>query len=746
MADPFADVPDEEIPADADPFADVPDEPVSVPASPTAKPRLKTTAAQAAGLGALNSATFGFNDEIGGGVNALMQWAGLVPEIPRSRFRGDMTGADTSGYTAERNRQRQLEAAAKAEHGGSYMAGQIGTGLAMSGGGGGGALRTVGRLAAEGAAQGVGESEAEGVEGVAKDAAEGAATTLATAGALKVGGKTLEAIGNTAPAREAKARLRRLFAAGIDPRNKKQMGAHTADEQAEYMKREGIGKGRMGGLLPASTAEIQEQAAAAGQKAGKAREALVKELGDVPVQAGEVGNRLRLERQLEAPPTGRAIVDKRAWPKTPKQVVPEAKRPPLTPGQQAVGEKSTVPDTRPAQVPGAAPRELQAAPGTVPALKRRALVDDTVPDPKPYHYHATPEGNVSQIRKEGLKPREGGKNYALKKNKNKIYMASEGQADHWAKNLEDVSGQPSARLRSKRTVQDVPGANKDLKVREQTIPPEDLEIRNTAGEWGPLVPNTAPATALTDTVLDVSKTVPDRAPRMTAFADTAPPPPKPTLPPTEPVKDPRWVPKETEYRARERYFNSLGQQPLREMDRLRSKASDAAADHVEGQRHVADIAQTEHRAINDVMERAAGPKGPQLRQAGRDQAMAIRAEEGAGRLLAGEAKSAISPMEGAAVMMGGPKGAALVGARRAMKGRGMSAAAGLTELDAAGRRKVGAIGRALEPRARQIGGAVGRSVLNVQRAAEESPEEAAKAHFLESSSNPEYRKFAHETE
>ena len=97
------------------------------------------------------------------------------------------------------------------------------------------------------------------------------------------------AIGRTAPATAAKAKLQRLIAAGINPKNKVQMGAHTVDQQADAQKRMGVGKGRLWGLLPASTNEINEQAAEAVERTDAARNVIADKLKDVNVQAGQVG-------------------------------------------------------------------------------------------------------------------------------------------------------------------------------------------------------------------------------------------------------------------------------------------------------------------------------------------------------------------------------------------------------------------------------------------------------------------------
>lgn len=675
------------------------------PAPATANPR--TNAGEAAGLGALNSATLGFNDEIGGGVNALMQWAGIVPEIPRSAGRGDMTTANTSGYDAERNRQRELDASAQAEHGTAYGAGQLATGVALSGGLAGGAVKAGGRMLAEGAAQGVGDSLSEDASGMAVDAGLGAGTSVAAAGVMKGAGFVGKKIGQTAPAKLVKAKLQRLIAAGINPKNKVQMGAHTVDQQADAQSRMGVGKAKWG-ILPASTEEINEQAAEAVERTDAARDAIASSIKDTPVQAGQVGSKLRHQIKAEQGPIGRRA-DTLDMPRTPPQ--PQA-TPAPAPAQAAT-------------VPGGA-----TAPGR---LKKRQ-----------YHYHATPEANLPAIKANGLDPAQGGKNYDLAKNRGRIYFAPEDQADHWAKNLEDVSGQPSARLRTPRSVMPIEGANPNIKMRDSAVPPHDLEVRGPSGNWSPLAPPPPKPRvqdpALADTVLAPSA------------------PPGPILPPrSNRVRDPQYEPIRQAKLEEAGYFDAIGDQPFSVMNELRKGRLGKAKYGSDTPQ--AAVRQDVHGAINDVMESAAGPQGAQWRALGQDEAMALRARNASTDLLTNEAKKGLSRGEiGAAILGagagassneeglagGGTGGVMAFAAARAMRGRGASTRAAASEVSASVRNGLGAIGRALDKTAIPVGGAVGRSIAKVQEA--ETPEEAAKAHFLESSTNPEYRKYAHDTE
>lgn len=207
------------------------------------------------------------------------------------------------------------------------------------------------------------------------------------------------------------------------------------------------------------------------------------------------------------------------------------------------------------------------------------------------------------------------------------------------------------------------------------------------------------------------------------------------------VENPDYAPIKSAMLERAGYYDSLGDQSFETMNQLRKRALDKAAFGTDTPQ--AAIRQDVHGAINDVMESAAGPKGQQWRALGQDVAMGMRARDAAEKGATNEAKQGISKAELLGGVLGGPVGWA---GARIMKGRGPSTMAAATELDAKGRGAAGAIGRALDKTAAPVGGAVGRSIMNVQKAAEEDPEEAAKAHFLESSKNPEYRDYTHRTE
>lgn len=131
---------------------------------------------QSGARGLAQGATMGFADELAGGVEAL--W---------NKAQGDPT-AFGELYKKHRDESRQNFKTAEEANPISYGAGQIGgaAATALVPGLGG---ATLGKLAAQGAIQGLGSSEADltegDVTGAARDAAIGGATGLATGGLVK---------------------------------------------------------------------------------------------------------------------------------------------------------------------------------------------------------------------------------------------------------------------------------------------------------------------------------------------------------------------------------------------------------------------------------------------------------------------------------------------------------------------------------------------------------------------------------
>ncbi len=136
--------------------------------------------------GAIQGATFGFGDELGGGLKGLYDTA--------------TKGGDLSdNYTKARDEIRTNDALASEANPKTFIAGQVGGGLATSlaTGGAAGELGLAGRLglgAAEGALNGLGASNAADVEGNLKDAAVGGGLGLVGSGlgeAVGAAGKKL---------------------------------------------------------------------------------------------------------------------------------------------------------------------------------------------------------------------------------------------------------------------------------------------------------------------------------------------------------------------------------------------------------------------------------------------------------------------------------------------------------------------------------------------------------------------------
>lgn len=110
-------------------------------------------------------------------------------------------------------------------------------------------------------------------------------------------------------------------------------------------------------------------------------------------------------------------------------------------------------------------------------------------------YHATPTENMDQVAKEGLQPREGGKNYALGKNKGRTYFGVDTPekpvADSMTGWLDEVSatqgGTPMTLTRTTAPVQGVKGANAGIAIRTEPTGVNEVEFYDEAlGKWRPL--------------------------------------------------------------------------------------------------------------------------------------------------------------------------------------------------------------------------------------------------------------------
>lgn len=149
-------------------------------------PKNDVSTMDALGTGLYQGATLGFGDEIAAGVGAA---ANSI-----SNMFGSGTGEGFGEYyERQRDENRDYLHDADDQHAYAYNGGQILGGIAPSLVGAAGATggRLLARAALEGGVYGAGDSEAESVSGIARDAALGAAVSGATAGVLNRVGATV---------------------------------------------------------------------------------------------------------------------------------------------------------------------------------------------------------------------------------------------------------------------------------------------------------------------------------------------------------------------------------------------------------------------------------------------------------------------------------------------------------------------------------------------------------------------------
>lgn len=170
-----------------DDWVDVPhDDWQDVPIAPI---REKTSPAGSALAGLSQGATFGFGDELSGGLNA-------AADKLYDKIMGDDTKPFIQRYREWRDMSRRLNAQAEKDNPKTYLGGNI-AGAVVSPASkvlapvkGAGLVANAGRIALGGAVAGAGNSSAdatkslEGVKQLAKDTAIGAGTNLAVSGAL----------------------------------------------------------------------------------------------------------------------------------------------------------------------------------------------------------------------------------------------------------------------------------------------------------------------------------------------------------------------------------------------------------------------------------------------------------------------------------------------------------------------------------------------------------------------------------
>lgn len=107
-----------------------------------------------------------------------------------------------------------------------------------------------------------------------------------------------------------------------------------------------------------------------------------------------------------------------------------------------------------------------------------------VPEPE-YNYHATPQSNATSIAELGLRPEQGGKNFAFKKNQGQVYMSGPDDAPMWADKLKDFSGEDPLELRTTAPASTPEGANRAVKTRTEPVAPERIQYKSPEG-WRPV--------------------------------------------------------------------------------------------------------------------------------------------------------------------------------------------------------------------------------------------------------------------
>lgn len=246
------------------------------PAHPPPAVDSGTGKAAATGLGALQGATAGFSDEIGGAggaavlggrklLDALTSKLGLSEH---NRVLDRFPDNPVELYRDLRDSARKTNAAAKDAHPGYYMGGELGgtvaSSLLLPGSGaarGAGLLSALGRGAATGAVAGLGASNADLTQGdvgrAALDTAAGAGVGLAAGGAGRaLGALGQKAIGRVAAIDESVARKAADEAASLTASARGEAGraAQDAYKQLEHLRELGAM-----GTLTQEQAKVAEQ-------------------------------------------------------------------------------------------------------------------------------------------------------------------------------------------------------------------------------------------------------------------------------------------------------------------------------------------------------------------------------------------------------------------------------------------------------------------------------------------------------
>lgn len=224
------------------------------------------TPGKSALLGATQSGTLGFADELYGAAKGLA-----------SKLRG---GEYTPAYEKARGEARGLYEAAEKENPKSYLGGSLAGGFLTPGGGAKSLVGKVGQGAALGGVTALGSSEATGAKDLAKDVAMGGAL----GGGFGAAGRAMDVLPGALKGKAQNEALRTLRLSENEltkiPAQKQQEMANTA---LEYL-------GPTGAL---GVNKFEDNFARAGERVGSANEGLAKQYGTAPLSVSEVISQLR---------------------------------------------------------------------------------------------------------------------------------------------------------------------------------------------------------------------------------------------------------------------------------------------------------------------------------------------------------------------------------------------------------------------------------------------------------------------
>ena len=237
--------------------------------------------------GAAQGTTFGWADE-------LAAAAGAAKDVASAKLglRGDIGFSDAYGTYI--NKIRAKDDAAKADNPKTYLAGQIGGGIATTFVPGGAALGGVKGATVAGAAAGAGTSEANPLESpeklkeFAKDTGKGALLGYVTSKAFQLGGKAIDKL---KPSELDKlANVKTLKAAGFMGKDLKNLSEAEKQQIGKVLYEKGVVK--LGDSLDDVVAKSGAAKEEAGQAIGKALDSVDELVANAKsaVDAGKLGN------------------------------------------------------------------------------------------------------------------------------------------------------------------------------------------------------------------------------------------------------------------------------------------------------------------------------------------------------------------------------------------------------------------------------------------------------------------------